>query len=329
MPDVRSEGTLVQQNDRIFWFKNDFSGGVELELPQALALFEKTAGRKLTPFESRLLISRPVDGSTHITIVSKLMASADAPPGAVFLNIKPVVVGYVVKHREKASRYSFGDVIGTDRYSDINGNLLGKIAVTRKSEPGLEAPLVDPIDFAGGALAHFAKVGVKAIISGIAAGFEKNMGGVAADELENILANRARIGLEELTAEELEGISGGAARPGGEPRMFSAEQLNKPVPRRPGLPNGRPLDKPERLGVIKVVGALIRVSETAAATPAEIKAAIRAELPTRRVKELVGKLAGWTEIDVLEENAGAYNVMRVLYKVQNDVWAVRLMNMHE
>src|SRR5690348_8734819 len=75
MTDVRSEGTLVQQNDRIFWFKNDFSGGVELKLPQALALFEKTAGRKLTPFESRLLISRPVDGSTHITIVSKLMAS--------------------------------------------------------------------------------------------------------------------------------------------------------------------------------------------------------------------------------------------------------------
>jgi hypothetical protein len=326
MPDIRSEGTLVQQNDKLYWFKNDFTG-VEVPPPRAIALFESILGRKLTPFEVRLILSRPVDGSINITLVSKLVANADAPPGVVFLNSKRVVIGYVVRHREKASRYAFGDVIGTDRFCDIDGSTLGRISVTRRSEPGLETPLLDPIDFVGGALADFARLGAKALIRGITEGIEKKLAGSAAEELEEIMANRARSTIETLSGEQLDGISGGAARAGGEPKM-TADQLNKMVPKANRTPGGRRLDTNERLGAIKVIGALERVSQTSAAGAEEIRAAIKRELPSRRVQELSRELKGWTEIDLLEGNTGWNNTMRLLYKVKDDVWTLRLLDMH-
>jgi hypothetical protein len=46
------------------------------------------------------------------------------------------------------------------------------------------------------------------------------------------------------------------------------------------------------------------------------------------VKELARELKGWTEIDVLGGNGGWNNTMRVIYKVQNDVWEIKLLEMH-
>ncbi len=150
-----------------------------------------------------------------------------------------------------------------------------------------------------------------------------------ATDLEEIVENRAGKIFEDLSKEELEGIRGGAARPGGEPRPFTADELNKPIPKAKGQGGPkRRLEKNERLGVIEIVGVLERVSQTAASTAQEIKNAIEAALPGRRVQELARELRGWTEIDVLRGNQGWNNTMRVIYRVQNDAWEIKLLEMH-
>jgi len=152
---------------------------------------------------------------------------------------------------------------------------------------------------------------------------------VVAANVEEILEKKASTVFEEISRDDLSEIQGGAARPGGEPKPFSAEELNKPVPKAKGQGGPkRRLDKDERLAVIKIVGALERVSQSDAATAEEIKSAVETALPTRRVKNLTRELRGWTEIDVLPDNPGWNNTMRVLYKVKNDVWQLRLLDMH-
>ena len=159
MSNLRSEGTLVQQNEKTFWFKNDLTGQV-ISPPQAILLLEGMVRRKLTSFETKLLISRPVDGSTNITIVGMLLM--DGSETNYLKSIQPEVVAYIVRRREKSARFNYGDVIGSDAVYSIAGTLLGQVKVTRKQEPGLETPLLDPIDFAGGALADIVTAGVKA-----------------------------------------------------------------------------------------------------------------------------------------------------------------------
>jgi len=325
---MRSAGTLVKENEKLYWCQNDFTG-VAIQPHQALSLFTSVLRRKLTPFETGLVLSRPINGSINVTLVSMLVSNADAPLGLASLNVKRLVMGYLVRHRENAARFAYGDVIGTDNFYDIDGNLLRKVSVTRKSEPGLETPLLDPIDFVGGVAADFARLGSKALFRAVADVLERDAVDAVAADLEEVVENEARNTLETLSKEELEGIRGGAARPGGEPRPFTADELNKPVPKSNRTPGGRRLEKPERLGAIEVVGALERVSQTSASTADEIRAAIQRELPTRRVKPLEYKpWIGWTEIDILKNNPGWANTMRVIYKVENDVWTIKLLDMH-
>lgn len=51
MSFLRSEGTLVQQYEKIYWFKNDFAG-VEVPPSQVISLMEGVIGRELGSFES-------------------------------------------------------------------------------------------------------------------------------------------------------------------------------------------------------------------------------------------------------------------------------------
>ena len=312
---------LVKENEKIYWFKNEVTGS-EIQPPQAMDLFVSIVGRTLTPFETGLVLSKPINGSININPVSMLMADPDAPPGA-FLNAIRLVVGYFVRHRENASRFAYGDVIGTDIFCDIDGNILRRVSETCKSEPGLETPWIDPIDLLGALPADLAKLGAKSFFRAIASLLEKD----AAVDLAEMAGKRTGKFFEVLSSEDLKEIWGGMpARPGFEPKI-RADQLDKPIKNRLGVPT-RVLEGEERKGVIAVVGALERVSRTSASTAEEIMLAVQREVGDRRVKDLLGKLKGWTEVDVLKGNPGGSNTMRVLYKVKNDEWSVRLLDMH-
>src|SRR5260370_12596101 len=52
--DFRSEGTVVQQNENTYWFKDDFKGE-QVPTLHAIAVVEAIVGRKLNTFESKLL----------------------------------------------------------------------------------------------------------------------------------------------------------------------------------------------------------------------------------------------------------------------------------
>ena len=157
MSFARSEGTLVQQNAKTYWFKDDFTG-VEVPPSQVISLVEGVLGRDLGSFESDLLTPKPFNGSTSITIVSM---QASGPRQRNFTMTR-VVIGYVFRRRENnAARFNYNDVIGSDAFLDTEGNVIGKFRVTRRQEPALETPLVDPIDFIGGALADVVRLGAK------------------------------------------------------------------------------------------------------------------------------------------------------------------------
>jgi hypothetical protein len=154
---ARSEGTLLQANGKTYWFKNDFTGA-EVSPPQVISLMEGVIGRELGSFESALLTPKPFEGSTRITIVS-IPASGS---GQRAFPMTRVVIGYVFRRRENNSaRFNYNDVIGSDAFLDTEGNVIGKFRVTRRRERPLETPLVDPIDFIGGALADVVRLGVK------------------------------------------------------------------------------------------------------------------------------------------------------------------------
>ncbi len=158
MPFLRSEGTLVQQNGKTYWFKNDFTG-VEVSPSQVISLAEGVIGRELGSFESALLMPRPFDGSTSITIVS--MQASDPTQRNYMKSMTWVVIGYIFRRRENAVRFNYDDVIGTDAFCNTEGNVIGRLRVTRRQEPELVTPLVDPIDFLGAAIADIVRLGAK------------------------------------------------------------------------------------------------------------------------------------------------------------------------
>jgi hypothetical protein len=94
---------VVQQNEKTFWFKNDLTGQ-EISSPQAILLLEGMVRRKLSSFELKLLMSRPVDGSTNITIVG--MPMMDGSKTNYLRSIHPEVVAYIVRRREKSARFT-------------------------------------------------------------------------------------------------------------------------------------------------------------------------------------------------------------------------------
>jgi hypothetical protein len=220
MSALKSEGTIVQENGKTYWFKNDFNGE-EVSAPQAIAVVEGIVGRKLNTFESKLLMSRLFDGSTNITIISMLVLDPSQATGVLSLrSVRREVIGYIIRRRDNAARHNYGDIIGTDGFYDTDGNLAGELTVTRRQEPGLETPLLDPIDLAGGALADIVKVGVKKLIS---ASFRA----ATAKVEQRLLARGATNALAKfrvLTEEELSVVWGGSAA-----RPLTPNQVEKAV----------------------------------------------------------------------------------------------------
>jgi hypothetical protein len=196
-----------------------------------------------------LLISRPIDGSKNVTIVSMLVS--DPSKSNIVLSVKRVVIGYAVRIREKGARYNYGDVIGTDAFYDTDGKLIGEVKVTRKQEPPLETPLLDPIDFIGGALADIVRNGAKALLRGAMARVgERLLARGATGEAANVIRT--------LTAKELKVIRGGAASV--KPPLLSAAELNKAVPQiRAGMGAKLMLNRDERSGVMQILNVLERL----------------------------------------------------------------------
>ena len=314
--DFRSEGTIVQQNENTYWFKDDFKGE-QVPTLHAVAVVEAIVGRKLNTFEFKLLMSRPFDGSASITIVSMLVS--DPSERNYIKSIKHVVIGYAIRRRESKANYYYGDVIGTDAFYDTDGNRVGEVKVTLKQDPACTTPLLDPLDFIGGALADIIRNGPKALLRGAMAGAE-----------ERLLARGATgelAKLATLTTEELQAIRGGALSV--KPPLISAAELNKPVQQiKAGMGARQMLTGDERSGVIKILNVLERVR----ANPAD--EAPWADITNHMVKKMeFGNYAkeGWIEIYVLEKSkAAAYwaNRMRAIFRAVKGDMEAKIVQMH-
>lgn len=86
---------------------------------------------------------------------------ASDPTQRNYMKLTRVVIGYVFRRRENSAKFSYNDVIGTDAFLDTEGNVIGQLRVTRRQEPALETPLLDPIDFIGGAVADIVRLGAR------------------------------------------------------------------------------------------------------------------------------------------------------------------------
>ena len=167
--DLGSEGTLIKQSGKLYWFKRDFKGA-EVSVHQAFSLLQGIVGRELTVFETGMVLSTPTNSRNPygpsiivtIDIVSILVGGATPSNYLRFMkSLRRVVVGYVIRsHDYSANR---GDVNGSKGFYDTDGKLIGEFSITEnmEHEPGLQTPLLDPIDFIGGALADIVRRGVR------------------------------------------------------------------------------------------------------------------------------------------------------------------------
>src|SRR5262245_61665959 len=73
-----------------------------------------------------------------------------------------IPIRYVVGHRATGAKHNYNDVIGTATYYSFDGRQSGVQNVEVRKEPGLESPLLDPIDFAG-SFGSLVKAGVKGL----------------------------------------------------------------------------------------------------------------------------------------------------------------------
>jgi len=189
--DLRSEGTVVEEYggsenrpaNKTFWLKDQFEGR-EVSVAEAMSLLQGVVNRELTSFETGLLLSRLYGGgSTTIDIVSTMINGSIPSNYLRFLkSMKRVIIGYAIRRRGNQDRFNYGDVISTEGFSDPDGNLIGQLTVTRKEEPGLETPLLDPIDFVGGALADIVRRGARMAIE------------LAEEQVSRYLAKEAGVG---------------------------------------------------------------------------------------------------------------------------------------
>lgn len=194
-----TEGTVLHTNEKTYWFENSLTGR---EVPLAIPILERVLGRKLRSFEFKLMFGRPFDGSINITIISILVS--DPAEKSHLKSIRREVIGYVVRHRENPSRVSYGAIIGTDGFFDIDGKLMGQLKVTRKQERPLATPFLDPIDLAGGALEKIVRNGAKAIFGS----FRQAM--VRVEQQLVARGARSEVGkIKSLTEEELAMVWGG------------------------------------------------------------------------------------------------------------------------
>jgi hypothetical protein len=127
-----------------------------------------------------------------------------------------------------------------------------------------------------------------------------------------------------LTVEEMKAIRGGS--PSAKPPLMSADDLNKPVPQiKAGMGPRRMLTTAERTGALQILNVLERVRLTG-------DNSILGELSKYRSKPMEFgryKIEGWTEIDLLENNPGVFNEMRMIVRVLKDGdLEAKLLQMH-
>jgi hypothetical protein len=181
----------------------------------------------------------------------------------------------------------------------------------------LETPLLDPIDFIGGALADIVRNGAKALLRGAMAGVEERLlARGATGEAANVIRT--------LTAKELKVIRGGALSV--KPPLMSADALNKAVPQiRAGMGAKLMLGREERSGVMQILNVLERFR----LNPTD--ESIWKDIGNRVIKKMeFGNYAkeGWIEIYVLEGNTGWNNRIRVIFRpVPGDIEA-KLLQVH-
>jgi hypothetical protein len=240
------------------------------------------------------------------------MLVADALERNPLKMAKREVIGYIVRYI--APGVNHGHVREIDAFYDTDGEMVGEPTRIYQSEPGLEAPLIDPIDFVGGILADLVRAAGRALLRAMIETIEeKLLARGATPELAKLAA---------LTVKELKAVRGGAVS--AKPPLISADALNKPVPQiKLGMGPKRPLDRNERAGVMKILNVLERVRGG--------DGWAWAELVEHRLKQMQfdpWRRLGWNEIDVLAGNAGWANQMRVLVRWVKGEMEVKLMQMH-
>jgi hypothetical protein len=205
-PIIKSEGTVLQTDNKVYLFKNDFNGQ-QISSRDAMSWLAEKQGRDLTKFEFGLLLSRPVNGSRDIMVIAAL-----APNGPSPLAVTRRIIGYLITTHPKAVNYQEIDTI--QGFYDKDGNRYGELRTTVRQEPGLETPFVDPIDLVAGAVSGFVVGAVKTLLvesaeatSGL---FRAAMTGVERKLLARGAAQEAAT-IREMTEEELSRVWGGAA----------------------------------------------------------------------------------------------------------------------
>ena len=187
------------------------------------------------------------------------------------------------------------------------------------NEPGLESE--DPLSYlmVAPALLDIVKVGGRMVL--------RMVSRRAALRAAEVAAERAALKeLKTLTESELKSIRGGAV--GRKPPLMSAEELNREVTQSAeGMGPKRRLEGAERTGALKVLNALQRAREN----PQDIEKILSDLGRNHRIQRMTyGTYArdGWMEIDVLENNPGALNKMRVIFRVVNGDFEARLLQVH-
>jgi hypothetical protein len=180
----KTEGTLIYENEKFYWFKGDSGGvlGQQLDPFRAVNLVEGIVRRKLNAWELRLLTSKPEVMAPHtqdmwaanrrITIISRLVE--DHSPHSYHLPFKSEVTAYLVRTRTAyPAAYNQGEFIGTDELYGTDGNRLNLVEIRRSDEVGLQTPLIDPIDLWG--IGQILRIGFKVLLRKLTAEAERRL----------------------------------------------------------------------------------------------------------------------------------------------------------
>lgn len=156
--DVRAEGTLVKETTKTYWFPAGKFVGQVITTARVMTMFKDLAGRKLTGFETGLVLAVPRSGTASVMVLTTLVIDSSQRVNLEYLkSMKRDVLGYILRIRESGRHHNYGDVIGTDAVYTPDGERLGEVTIYRKQEPPLEKPFLDPIDLLGGVLASSVK----------------------------------------------------------------------------------------------------------------------------------------------------------------------------
>lgn len=240
------------------------------------------------------------------------------------------VSGIPPKGLAPLGEYNSGMVVTFKVYVDLNGKILA-LLTAGTGEAGLESE--DPISYLlmVPGLIQLGKLGAKMIWSTVARS-EVAQGlasRTAASLRQRLLARGASSELAEfatLTEEELSKVRGGMAEMK-KPRMTAADLNDFVQQERPGMGPKERLTTAERNGAREIIGALERVRNGDLYAWAEL---IPGRGPNAMKMLRFGDLAkqGWAEIDLLKNNPGALNKMRMLVRVVRGDVEYKLMQVH-